>query len=558
MIGQTINNWIALPPQVSVTNGATNGMWFTAPSDFVIKALMVPHETTNPYDAQSIAVIKFTGTGPMAFLATNYSVLFLIQDTVTPDSIPVNISIQSGDHIGILGSRWNGLSGAGESSNAGVSGFSTSINGMATPLYKLQANSPLNNQAPSGVYMPSPTSPIVRIEMYIEECILPNPNSVSIINNACYGDSSGAISATITGAYAPFIMEWSTGDSNINNISNLVAGNYHLTITDSSGCVFDTTINVSQPDSISSELTLIEPLCYGESNGSIGVISSGGTSPFSYSWNTGQTNNSLNLIESGVYTITISDSNNCMHIRTITLNEPELLEITLDSIVPNKCDDDFEGALFTTVSGGTNPYNYVWSDTAATNNSDISNLFAGLYTLDVTDLNGCSTSLSETIPVLYSNPVFDLGPAQTMPPANFALTLNGPLGFSSYLWSTGATTSYAYILVSGLYWLNVTDENTCHSVDSIQILPYSPAPEGIEVLEGFKIEIFPNPAFSTVFVRSSNQEISRIDLFNASGQIIRSKNYNDFQVELDVTQLPSGLYYLRINGKSDLKTILLK
>ena len=145
-----------------------------------------------------------------------------------------------------------------------------------------------------------------------------------------------------------------------------------------------------------------------------------------------------------------------------------------------------------------------------------------------------------------------------MPPANFALTLNGPLGFSSYLWSTGATTSYAYILVSGLYWLNVTDENTCHSVDSIQILPYSPAPEGIEVLEGFKIEIFPNPAFSTVFVRSSNQEISRIDLFNASGQIIRSKNYNDFQVELDVTQLPSGLYYLRINGKSDLKTILLK
>lgn len=540
------NYWVNLPSESNVTNGATNGMWFTAPSSFIIKAVKVPDDSMNPFDPQSIAVIKFTGTGASSTLSSNYTVLFLVQDTMAADSIPCNIPVQAGDHIGLLGSRWDASSNVGQSSNTSQSSYSTSINGVPVPLYRLQANSPLNNQPPGPVYSSSPTASIVRVEMYIEGCQFPSPNSVSVVDVICNGDTTGSITASISGSYAPYVMEWSNGDSNTNSIQNVSAGNYSLTITDSIGCVFDTTINISQPDSIQTEVSAIEPLCNGDENGTLAIHVSGGNDPYSISWSTGSTDTLLTNLATGVYSLTITDSSGCSYERNIGLNEPDQLLVFLDSIKNNKCDDDIEGEIWTTVGGGTGPYSIIWDDPNNSTTSNLTGLATGSYNINVTDDNGCTASSGAPIVVLYNNPVFDLGPPQQLPPNNGVLTLNGPANMDQYLWSTGGTFSNVFVLNPGFYWLQVVDSNTCMASDTIEILPYDAI--GIEDVKDIGVSVFPNPVTEVITLEVKNDQIFLIEIYDQLGKLMFETTDVKSNQLIDVSGFRAGVYFLRLNN----------
>lgn len=541
---QTQLTWLDLPSEGSVTNGPTNGMWFTAPADFTIKAVKVPDDSMNPFNPQSIAILKFTGSGASGSPATNYTVLFLVQDTMAPDSIPCNVDVLEGDHIGIIGSRWDASSNVGQCSNASTGSYSASINGFSTALFKLNANSPLNNQAPSVVWMPSTTAPIARVEMYYEGCEIPVPDSVTVTNLDCYGDSNAFAEVFITGNLGPYVMEWSTGDSNVTGIYDLEAGSYSVTVTDSTGCRYDTTVVVEEPDSLFATASFEEPLCFGDANGSVFATAQGGIPPYSFAWNNGGMTSSITNVVAGMHTLTVTDSNGCVSIHDFELEQPGLLQVQLDSIVHNNCPGQELGEIWTTIQGGVGPFTSSWDDPNSTTISVVFNLPNGTYSYSVTDFNGCSTSFSDSVYSLNPNPTVDLGPNQTLTAAG-PITLYGPPGMNSYSWSTGSTFDFIYVLGAGTYWLQVVDSNLCVGSDTIEVYPVPPL--GVTEVESADLELFPTVGSGRFMIHSINIP-NDLEVLNSLGQRVAQKRISSPYQELDLSHLASGKYWLRMDG----------
>ena len=412
-IAQFSQGWMPLPSESNITNGPTNGFWFTAESDFTIHALKVPDDAMSSSAAQSIAVLKFTGNGASTTPSTNYSVLFLVQDTIALDSIPCNIDIYSGDHIGIIGSRFSTTSNAEQSSNTATANYSTTIGGASIPLYRLLANSPLGNQNPSVVWTAA-TANIVRIEVFMETCEAPEPTTISVDEIACFGDTTGSISATVSGSYGPFVMEWSTGDSAVNSISNLGAGEYTLSIENSYGCVGDSVITIEEPDSLYTEFIVVEPLCYGEETGSLTSVPAGGIPPYTYSWVGGSNSSTLSNISVGPYMHTVTDSNGCEFISPGIMTQPSELELSVDTILNVTCPGDSNGEFWVSTAGGTLPYSYLWNDPFAQITPNASNLGEDFYSITATDLNGCQAVLSDSVGHIFDSPAVNLGPGSSI------------------------------------------------------------------------------------------------------------------------------------------------
>ena len=528
-----------------MTNGATNGMWFTAQSDFTIKALMVPDGIMSNTANQSIAVLKFTGSGAASTPSTNYSVLFLVQDTYVLDSIPCNVDIEVGDHIGIIGSRFNTSVNAEQSSNTTTGGYSTSIGGNATPLYRLQANSPLGNQAPNVVWMPSTSASIVRIEMYLETCQAPEPTSVTSANLSCFGDTNASISAAISGNYGPYVMQWSTGDSNINSISNLGAGMYTLSITDNIGCVGDSVIDIVEPDSLYAEFEYLEPLCFGQLTGQITANPVGGTSPYTLLWSNGSASNPVTNIGAGNINVTIEDSNDCIYVTTVTLGQPELLELVKDTIQDVTCAGDSNGQFWVITNGGTIPYTYLWNDPQSQTLPNATNLSEDIFTLTATDLNGCIATLTDSVGHVNDLPEVDLGPDIPLP-ASGNIVLNAPASMNAYLWSTSSSYASLTVTLPGQYWVSITDSNTCSNSDTINIL--EPAPLSSSTMQSQELKVFPNPAFETLNVQfSAGFEEHLLSIVDAKGSVLHTQPLKP-NSQVDLSQIPRGLYILRVDG----------
>ena len=171
---------------------------------------------------------------------------------------------------------------------------------------------------------------------------------------------------------------------------------------------------------------------------------------------------SIGNIASGNYTVTITDGNGCSIIRTGTVTAtlpPVVVQSTLTNVL---CNGDSTGAITISVSNGTSPFTFLWSNGAATQN--ISNLKNGSYTVTVTDANGCTNSRSFTItqPTFLSLANVSIVNA-TCGQANGSAQLNpsGSVSPYSYLWSDGSTTNQLINVSAGTYTVTVTDANGC-------------------------------------------------------------------------------------------------
>ncbi|MBK8846375.1 MAG: SprB repeat-containing protein [Bacteroidetes bacterium] len=134
--------------------------------------------------------------------------------------------------------------------------------------------------------------------------------------------------------------------------------------------------------------------CKGTATGSASVVSSGGTSPYTYQWSNGVTISNNTGLMAGTYTATVTDANGCTKTCSYTVTQPSALTATCSGTNVS-CNGGTNGSASVTASGGTTPYSYVWSNgkTTAANN----NLAAGTYTVTVTDANGCTKTCSYTV-----------------------------------------------------------------------------------------------------------------------------------------------------------------
>ena len=154
----------------------------------------------------------------------------------------------------------------------------------------------------------------------------------------CYGDSTGSINLTVSGGIAPFSYLWNTGDTT-QNLANLPAGNYSVSVSDSLGCADTIPVIITQPDSIMTTLIqLTDVVVTGDSTGSIEVNVSGGTPGYTFEWidelgTLVGSNEDLFNQPAGTYTITVTDANNCVTVQTYTIVEPEIIVVYLHSII---------------------------------------------------------------------------------------------------------------------------------------------------------------------------------------------------------------------------------
>ncbi len=216
--------------------------------------------------------------------------------------------------------------------------------------------------------------------------------STNLVNSFCNGSTTGSINLTVSGGFNPYSFFWSTG-STTQNISNLAAGSYCVTVMDGTGCTQEKCVTISNPPPLNPSLCATNVSCNGANNGAIDLSNSGGTPQYTQLWSNGATTQDLSNLSAGTYTTTITDANGCTITASATVTQPTAL--TLNASVTNASANGSNGAIDLTITGGTSPYFAQWSNGA--NSIDLQGLSSGNYCVTVTDANDCVRTACYTI-----------------------------------------------------------------------------------------------------------------------------------------------------------------
>ena len=298
----------------------------------------------------------------------------------------------------------------------------------------------------------------------------PAINSSGVVSNVlCNGGSTGSINFSASGGTGTLNYLWSNGAS-VQDPTGLISGTYTVTITDANACTASNIFTVAQPSVLSATASSTQSGC-GVATGTATVTASGATSPYSYLWSNGAVTASISNIAAGVYTVTVSDANACTAVRSVTVvsaNAPQITSSIIDSV---NCNSGSDGSVDISVSSGTPPYSYTWSNGVSV--QDLTGLAAGTYLVTVNDANNCSVSASYTIgqptALLISGVV---GNVNCFGNSNGSidLSVSGGTGAYSYLWNGGAITQDRSGLVSGSYTVTVSDGNACTSQSAFTVV----------------------------------------------------------------------------------------
>lgn len=336
------------------------------------------------------------------------------------------------------------------------------------------------NNRPSGVYTLMVTDSGGCVTQYAVNILSSTAPSVFFSkNDQTCGFNNGAVIASPTGGISPYTYLWNTGAST-SSISGLVAGTYILTLTDGNSCVkIDSTVVLSFP-AINYSKSKTNSTC-GLANGTATAnITSGGTPSFVYSWSNGSISPpitslsySISGLSSGVYSFTIQDSKGCIKIDTITILTSPSVSISLNKT--NAVCGNPNGSITTSVLTGTPTYTYLWNGGATTQNR--SSIPPGVYSVTVTDINGCTATQSTTI-ATNSSPILTLTKIDATCGKNNGRMFSAITGAKPpivFAWSNGKNTNFIDSLLAGVYTLTITDSNGCVKTasDTIKMVPYA-------------------------------------------------------------------------------------
>lgn len=281
----------------------------------------------------------------------------------------------------------------------------------------------------------------------------------------CFGEDTGEATVVVLGGDSPYTYLWSTGETTA-TISGLFAGSYTVTVTDDSNCTVSVSGNVAEPTQLIATSNTTDVLCFGGSDGSAEVVATGGTAPYTYSWTNGGNTPNLTGLSAGTYIVSATDANGCQVDLTIVINQPDELSVSLEVIHESGNGANDGAATVMTVTGGTPPYSYLWSNGAAGDN--VMNLAPGDYSVVVTDVNGCQLTEPFTIQSFDCAGIIpDVDESNTYicpGTTSGSLTVNGFMGGTApylYGWSNGATTATIDNLTAGDYTLSGTDDLGC-------------------------------------------------------------------------------------------------
>jgi len=358
--------------------------------------------------------------------------------------------------------------------------------------------------------------------------------TLDISNVQCSVQATGSIDLTINAGIEPFDILW-TGpnfySSSDEDISDLQPGEYCVTVTDANGCVATSCVTLIQENELMitgatfSDYTCQPISCFGACDGSISIDVAGGVAPYQFNW-TGpdffsDSSEEISGLCAGEYCVTITDAVDCVITACYTLQEPSLLSLELDAQADVQCSGEQTGSICVTASGGCSPYAYAWSHDAIFNAPCAENLPSGIYTVTVTDVNGCV--IDEALTIVVSGPQDPLSISTDVVgvyPGGFNVSCPGSSDGFINVTISGGTPAYDVEWLDdnnnlfstsedlsgapcGDYTLNVTDANGCTASMSYNLTCVPP----IEIT----YTVAPNPC------GSGDSGLGAIDITSTTG-----------------------------------------
>jgi hypothetical protein len=286
--------------------------------------------------------------------------------------------------------------------------------------------------------------------------------------------------APYTGGYT---YQWSPGVADPNAASTTAAPTapttYYFTVTDACGTVAMDSVVVNVLDAPTATVAATDVACAGNNNGSLDLTANGGLAPYGYNWDLGFNSEDVTGLAAGTYTVTVTDGCSQTATATATVNEPAAVTPALDQVVDASCNGLSDGEILVSVSGGTAPYAFAWSNGDTT--EDLNGLPAGQYSGTITDANGCSATASgivvdapSVVAVSVDN-ISDAACALTNNDGSISISVSGGTPPYTFNWSNGATDEDITSLVAGTYVGIVSDANGCQFVSPPLAVGVAPA-----------------------------------------------------------------------------------
>ncbi len=325
----------------------------------------------------------------------------------------------------------------------------------------------------------------------------------------CFESNDGSIQILTNETLS---IEWSDNNNDFER-NNLSAGLYSFTINDGN-CSSTETIEILEPLPLNLELIGLTDCV--ENGGAIVASVLGGTAPYAYNWSNGANTSDIENLIDGTYTLTITDSNDCIEMTTIVLETIagiSNLEVERTNI---SCWGETDGQLSVVPIGGTAPYTYNWSNGATT--STIENLATGNYQLFVTDSNDCDIfgTFSINEPALLEAEIVTVNPSSVSNDGVLEAIVQGGTPPYTYAWSTGEQSPIIEDLSLGNYIVTITDANDCMTIDEHLLATTSTN----QLYADIEFKVFPNP------------------------------NRGQFQIQIDLPSITKGqLRLIDIHGK---------
>lgn len=374
--------------------------------------------------------------------------------------------------------------------------------------------------------------------------------TASATDVTCSGGNDGTATVTVTGGTGPFNYAWSTIPvQNGATATGLTVGSYTVTVTDANGCNNTASATVGNGASVNATTTVTNATCNGGNDGSASITATGGVTPYVYAWSTGGNSATESGLAAGSYGYTVTDDAGCSVTGTVNVGQASGINITPNPS-PASCNGGTDGQITISVSGGTQPYTYAWSN--STSNQNLTGVAAGSYDVTVTDANGCS----EVAANLVVNEASLITVTATPVAGGATATATGGTGIITFEWSNGTTGASISGVANGSYTVTATDANGCTATATVNIT-------GIEVFELSSFELYPNPTSGLVTIElelSAATDVT-IEWFNLLGERVEAityQNTNTVTGKFDLAGHVSGVYIAKVTyaGESRMEKVI--
>lgn len=361
----------------------------------------------------------------------------------------------------------------------------------------------------------------------------PITGSIATIPATC-GQTNGSATASVSGGTPSYTYNWALGVGTNMNAVNLVPASYDVTVSDSKGCTLVLPFTITSAGGLQVAGSIAQNVqCFGGSDGSATINPPVGNGPFTYNWPAGIANgNTATGLSAGTYIVTVSDANQCTVTTPIVIDAPSDILLQTTTLAAS-CGQN-NGSLSVNASGGTPGYTYSWTPNVS-NGPTAANLAPGDYIVVVTDQNSCGKIIDLNVDVT-APPVLSLLDITSISCAGvrdggISLSVQGTAPFT-FQWSPSVSdTAIAVGLMSGTYYITVSDASECSDSIAVTLVPPTPV-----VTSAYSLGVkCPGESNGQIIVQNTS---------GGTGPYLYALNQGAFVPDTAFLNLASGMYVL--------------